>query len=1201
MATSTGEMPFLDHLEELRQRIFWVLGAIVVGVGLGLWLVLHFNLVVELAKPIAPYIPGGKLTLHSPTESVMVVMKLGIALGLVLASPVIIWQLWGFLSPALYQQEKKAIIPTLVAGLGLFLCGAWLGWRYAVPMTLKFLLTWLGNDAFNNQITFDYYFGFLVQSTLALGLCFELPLVMILLAAFGVMDAKKYHAMRRYAIVVAFIAGAFLSPGADVLTMLLYTAPLLILYEVGVLGSYLAQRKGRKRAAEAAMVLLLLGGLLAAPRQAAAQVSRPIGGSVLDPPRTPDTIPRGRVAGGRVIDSATAKRLGLPTGPVRKFPEPDSLMQALLGREGFAMTRYLSDSARMVADSNWIDLRGRAATVRDSATLEAEEIRYDDNLGTVFAKGEPKLFQGTDISIARTITFSTAKDAEKAVLSDALTSFDELGASWFVRGNLQVDSTAKRLWAGSSEFTTCDLPIAHYHFEARQVKWVAQSVLVARPAVLYIRDVPVMWLPFLFQDTKAGRRSGILIPQFGLNDIVRPSRNYNRQVTNIGYYWAPNDYLDFTGRLDWYANRYIRYGGEVRYRWLDRFVRGGLGIDQTRQSDGGTMISARWDHQQNFSAATSLNLRANYVGDTRILEGNSIDPLQSTQQISSDANFTRRFRWGTVNIGATRRQTVSDGSGSMTLPSLAITPAQLRLGPATWSPTLSFTNATTFKTPIPALPILGPDGVDSLVSTGSRRNSDLQIATPFNFGRINWRNTVKVSDQVSRQRRVISALVPNLETPDPNDSTRITTIRGGDYYGSIDWDTGIDLPKLFDRTFNVTPSFGVTNIAAGPLLVRTPGSNGRWVMQGKKPQLALQSIPVFYGFLNKGIGPVARTRYKFAPTFSMQYSPAASLSQEFIDAMTGAGITGLRRETPATMLASFSLSQNIEVKLKQSAADSAAADTTGGKLATVSAAPERQPISVLSLTTSSFGYDFEQAKEPGRKGFVTQALTNSLQSQLVPGFQLSLTHDLWKGRVGYDTTKFEPFLSNVQANLSLSSSTFRSIGALFGLASKGPAPRSNAPPPLTPAGPRRFRPGAFSSFDAAAPTGGRGLTASLTWSLSRQRPNGGATVVDPVDPNDPFGSIPIILPGLSTTQSSIGLNTSFSPTAFWSVTWSTQYNATLGRFESQQVQLTRDLHDWRAQFNFVKNANGNYALYFSVFLLSLPDLKFDYNQTTLRP
>ena len=440
------------------------------------------------------------------------------------------------------------MIPTLIAGLGLFLCGAWLGWRYAVPMTLKFLLTWHGNDAFNNQITFDYYFSFLVQSTLALGLCFELPLVMILLAAFGVMDAKRYHAMRRYAVVVAFIAGAFLSPGADVLTMMLYTAPLLILYEVGVLGSYVAQRKGRKRVAEAAMLLLVVGGLLATPARAPAQDSaRRWGGSVLDRGRPTRSLAAGRRAAGSSTPpppSASASR----RGPVRKFPEPDSLMQALLGREGFAMTRYLSDSARMVADSNWIDLRGRAATVRDSATLEAEEIRYDDGRwGWCSRKGEPKLFQGTDILIGRTITFDTEKGAEKAILSDALTSFDELGANWFVRGNLQVDSTAKRLWAGSSEFTTCDLPIAHYHFEARQVKWVAQSVLVARPAVLYVRDVPIMWLPFLFQDTKAGRRSGILIPQFGFNDIVRPSRSYNRQVTNIGYYWAPNDYLDCHG------------------------------------------------------------------------------------------------------------------------------------------------------------------------------------------------------------------------------------------------------------------------------------------------------------------------------------------------------------------------------------------------------------------------------------------------------------------------------------------------------------------------------------------------------------------------------------------------------------------------------------------------------------------------------
>jgi hypothetical protein len=76
---------------------------------------------------------------------------------------------------------------------------------------------------------------------------------------------------------------------------------------------------------------------------------------------------------------------------------------------------------------------------------------------------------------------------------------------------------------------------------------------------------------------------------------------------------------------------------------------------------------------------------------------------------------------------------------------------------------------------------------------------------------------------------------------------------------------------------------------------------------------------------------------------------------------------------------------------------------------------------------------------------------------------------------------------------------------------------------------------------------------------------------------------------------------SFAPTTFWSVRWNTQYNITDGRFESHQLQLERDLHDWRAGFNFVRNANGNFALYFNVYLLSLPDIKFDYNQTTLQP
>jgi hypothetical protein len=83
-------------------------------------------------------------------------------------------------------------------------------------------------------------------------------------------------------------------------------------------------------------------------------------------------------------------------------------------------------------------------------------------------------------------------------------------------------------------------------------------------------------------------------------------------------------------------------------------------------------------------------------------------------------------------------------------------------------------------------------------------------------------------------------------------------------------------------------------------------------------------------------------------------------------------------------------------------------------------------------------------------------------------------------------------------------------------------------------------------------------------------------------------------------QQNIGFSTAFSPTPLWSLSWSAQYNVTDSKFESQVIRLERDLHEWRASFNFVRNANGNVAFFFSIYLTALPDLKFDYDQTTIR-
>src|SRR5919107_2497955 len=288
MTGNAGEMPFLDHLEELRSRILRSLAAVVVGCGLGLWLVQQFQLVSLLKAPIAPYLTDGKLVVTSPTEPVMIVLKLGLLVGLVLASPIILWQTWAFLAPALYAREKRALVPSLFVGLALFLTGVALAYQFVVPQALRVLFSFQ-TEAIAPFITYDAYFDFILQVTLALGLSFELPLVIIILSWLGVVGPSELNHFRRYAVVLAFIGGAGLSPGGDVFSMVMMTLPLLVLYEVGFAGSVVLQRRRRRseretlagRTAGIFLVLALLGARAEAqvpgqqrrPRQARAETA----------------------------------------------------------------------------------------------------------------------------------------------------------------------------------------------------------------------------------------------------------------------------------------------------------------------------------------------------------------------------------------------------------------------------------------------------------------------------------------------------------------------------------------------------------------------------------------------------------------------------------------------------------------------------------------------------------------------------------------------------------------------------------------------------------------------------------------------------------------------------------------------------------------------------------------------------------------
>jgi Tat protein translocase TatC len=1171
MTGSAGEMPFLDHLEELRLRILRSLAAVVVGFGIGLWAVERFQLVSVLKAPIAKYLSDGKLIVTSPTEPLMIVFKLGFVVGLVLASPVVLWQLWAFLAPALYEREKKALVPSLFVGLLLFLTGAALAYLFVVPQALRVLFSFQ-SEAIAPFITYDAWFGFVLQVVLALGISFELPLVMIILSWLGVIGPGELHRFRRYAVVCAFIAGAVLSPGADLLSMLMMTAPLLFLYEVGVAGSAIVHRRRRKAAAIAALLLLGLGlGPAPAsaqepvrPRRTAADSLRPPVDTGAEFQGEEGAGPEGRP--GQALDSATARRLGMPTAPSRSFAQPDSVVNALMNRQGYRPTRYRADSATVFVERQEVQLRGEALTERQGALLEADSITYRRDSCLLAASGDPHLFDQGQVLVGEGISYDVCR--RRGMIQDALTNFNEGGTVWFLRGNVAQDSSSSRIYAGSSEITSCDLPTPHYHFSARQMKWVSRSVMVARPVTLYVRDVPILWLPFIFQDMRPGRHSGILIPQFGINDLIRPTRGYNRQVTNIGYYWAPNDYLDLTARLDWFSNRYLQYGVTGQYRWLDRFVAGTMGFNQQRQVGGGSGLALRWDHRQQFDLSTSLNLDFNYASDTRVIRDNAIDPLQNTQQITSSLNFSKRYGWGTLTLGGNRRQDITDGAVQQLLPAVTVSPAPLALGSdITWSPGLSFTNNTTSDPDRDSLFQVLPGGaIDTIPLDASTRVTALNFDTPVRFGSFNWQNSIQATDERSTGRETVTFRIDDPDSDNPADSIEVSRSFPGDFESTLDWNTGINLPILFRGSWKLQPSLGISNATGGPFMLRNRNTDGDWVRQGKRFRVGVSSTPTLFAFF-PGIGPLQRIRHSFSPVISYSYEPAADIPEEFARAVAGPG-QAIQLRSLARQALTVGLSQTFEGKRRPEGPDTSSAN-----------APK---LRLLSISTSSITYDFEQAKQPGRTGWATQAVTNSFLSDLLPGFSLSLSHDLWRGTVGSDTSDFDPFLQRVDASFAISGNTLRAVGSIFGLGGKGDGTgrrREEEIPSYVAQSGRRTRPGSFYSTSQAPlrPTTGRAFSASFNYSLSRSRP----------------------IPGrIAQDDQSLGITTNFSPTPFWGLSWSTQYSITEGTFESHVVRLERDLHEWRAGFNFVRNPTGTFAIYFSIYLTDLPDLKFDYDQTT---
>ncbi len=252
-----GQMTFFEHLVELRKRLINSLIAVGIGAFIG----------VSVAKYVIDFITRpmlraltlahleSKLVYTHPAGVFNLMITLGIYIGLVLASPVVLYQIWLFVAPALYKHERSAVTGFLLSTVFLFLAGIAFGYYITLPYLLKFLVSFqnVSLPGIVPMITVNEYFDLTLMVLLGLGLVFELPVLVFFLTLFGIVTPQFLWKNIRYAVAIIAVVAAIITPTPDAMTMLIFMAPMLGLYFVGMGVSWMVIRsKNKKLAAEAA-------------------------------------------------------------------------------------------------------------------------------------------------------------------------------------------------------------------------------------------------------------------------------------------------------------------------------------------------------------------------------------------------------------------------------------------------------------------------------------------------------------------------------------------------------------------------------------------------------------------------------------------------------------------------------------------------------------------------------------------------------------------------------------------------------------------------------------------------------------------------------------------------------------------------------------------------------------------------------------
>jgi hypothetical protein len=938
----------------------------------------------------------------------------------------------------------------------------------------------------------------------------------------------------------------------------------------------------------------------------------------------PAAAPRMPSAGRQVSDTTAADTSAV-------FAAPDSVMAALLRRPGYSVTRYEGDLVTYDALSRAFAI---AAGTARSAQVEREGqhvstdslIVYRDDQDRVDVSGRFRITPGGgQPPLVGSGTASYDLTERSGRLTNAQVTVEESGERWFIESEIgkvmQGDSlrgVATRYYGIGGTLTSCEDSVPDYHFRLKEIKRTDRT-LVARPAVMYLKDIPVLWLPFVFQDIRPGRRSGVLPMRFGFSDIVRNNPQYRRHIENIGYYWSINDYMDAAGWLDWRSAAggdsldpgWYKFTGEFKYTWLARFLSGSLAGSYQKQGDGLDNLAVSWGHQQKLGRDRNFRTDVNYVTSARLQRQNSFNPYQALATIRSSFSYSDKIGPMSLQLGGDRSQS----------PTLSLTTAPLELAPwLVWTPGLNFRETQNLRIDQPGTfthqYTLRPDG--TLDSTRLKRNRYDRTAgfdTPLRIHGFELRNSVSIRDEYWDFPEQV------LVYPGADSSRKETRVFRQRFRTNVDWNPMFTLPPFFQNRFKLTPSVTLQNVDPGSFWVRSEMSGGRFVHQSKRLVYGVSAAPTVYG-LFPGFGPFSRLRHSVSPSVSYSYAPRARVSDEYLEA-TNRFRQGYLGSLPQSSV-SLGLSQNIEAKVA-APGDSASAG-------------RENKLKLLSMNFTPLSYDFERARAVGRSlaGLTTENFGTRLTSDLLPGFDLSLDYSLFQGSTLSDTAEFSPFLTRVSSRFRVgqNENPLSMITRLFGRAvpDQGPQPQPTGALGRTAQEERMIRElaaqpvagqGARSTQFVVPPT--QGWEAELNFSTTRARRPRGGNVID-YDPrvqcepfrlidqlaydncqNRPSGAFEApIQAGIGAphihvpNQTSLSGSLNFELTQHWAAAWQTSYDFERSQFASHVVSLQRDLHDFRAIFAFTQSPNGNFAFNFFIALKPQPELKFDYSRATIR-